>query len=168
MEYSTFFVVAILFLTVLFSQGMVIVPAKEEWVAERFGRFSRVLKSGINFIIPFVERIAYKHSTKDIDIKLTKQSIVTSDNLTFTVDGVLRMRIVDSAAASYGVSNLLEAVRSVLKTAIRSEFGNMSSGKIHKEVESSAYNINMVLNTALKAWGVKSERFDITDVVRLD
>jgi regulator of protease activity HflC (stomatin/prohibitin superfamily) len=144
--------------------GIKIVPQQQAWIIERLGRYDRTLEPGLNFLIPYIEKVAYKHTLKEDAINVSEQSAVTGDNVTLLIDGVLYVRIVDPVAASYGVTNPYYAVSQLAQTTMRSEIGKMSMDKTFEERESMNANIVRAINEAAAAWGVQCMRYEIKDI----
>lgn len=156
---------------------------QEAWVVERMGRFSRILNPGLNFLIPVIDQVKYVQSLKEIAIgerrfrwkfptkfqskilsDVPKQSAITSDNVTLSIDGVLYLRILNAYDASYGVEDPEFAITQLAQTTMRSELGKMSLDKIFRERE--ALNISIVesINKAGEAWGIVCLRYEIRDI----
>jgi len=144
--------------------GIMVVPQQKAYIVERFGRFSKLLEPGLNFLIPFIDNVAYVHSLKEDPILLTKQHAITRDNVTIEIDGVLYVRIVDPYKASYGVQDPLFAVTQLAQTTMRSELGKMTLDKTFEERENLNANIVASLNDATDAWGVVCLRYEIRDI----
>jgi len=144
--------------------GVRIVPQQQEWVIERFGKFSRVLEPGLHLLIPFVDVIAYVRSRKEISIPIPNQAAITMDNVAINVDGVLYVRVIDSVKASYGVENLRYAITQLAQTTMRSELGKISLDKTFAERESLNQSIVESINKAADAWGVQCLRYEIKDI----
>lgn len=113
-----------------------IVPQQEAWVIERFGKFSRILDSGIHLLIPVVDSIRYVHNLKEQTLDIPNQNAITRDNVAVTIDGILYVRVVDPYKASYGVEDPLYAVQMLAQTTMRSEIGKISLDKTFEERDS--------------------------------
>ncbi|ENN75720.1 hypothetical protein D910_05100, partial [Dendroctonus ponderosae] len=154
------------------------VPQQEAWIVERMGKFHRILEPGLNILIPIADRVKYVQSLKEIAVDIPKQSAITSDNVTLSIDGVLYLRIVDPYLTSYGVEDpefaitqLAQALNSTVLhrlfyslTTMRSELGKISLDKVFRERES--LNVSMVesINKASEAWGMTCLRYEIRDI----
>src|SRR5438552_16685062 len=119
---ATFLVAMII--VVLF-EGIRIVPQQNAWVVERLGKFHRVLEPGLEIIMPFVDRIAYKHSLKEVPLDVPEQVCITKDNTQLAVDGIIYFQVVDPRLASYGTSDYVTAITQLAQTTLRSEVGKM-------------------------------------------
>merc|ERR1719499_1133822 len=144
--------------------GVVMVPQQKAFVIERFGKFSKVLEPGLNFLIPLIDSISYVHSLKEDAITMTRQHAITRDNVTIEIDGVLYMQIVDAQKASYGVRDLYYAVTQLAQTTMRSELGKMTLDKTFEERENLNERIVSSLNAATESWGLVCLRYEIRDI----
>merc|ERR1719499_2884505 len=144
--------------------GVVMVPQQKAFVIERFGKFSKVLEPGLNFLIPLIDTISYVHSLKEDAITMTRQHAITRDNVTIEIDGVLYMQIVDAQKASYGVRDLYYAVTQLAQTTMRSELGKMTLDKTFEERENLNERIVSSLNGATESWGLVCLRYEIRDI----
>src|SRR6516164_4462492 len=125
---SVIFTVAVFLLAmivVLLAEGVRIVPQQNAWVVERLGKFHAVLEPGMNLIVPFIDRIAYRHSLKEVPLDVPEQVCITKDNTQLAVDGIIYFQVVDPRLASYGTSNYVLAISQLAQTALRSEIGKM-------------------------------------------
>ena len=141
-----------------------IVPQQEAWVIERFGKFSRVLDSGIHLLIPVVDSIRYVHNLKEQTLDIPNQNAITRDNVAVTIDGILYVRVVDPYKASYGVEDPLYAVLQLAQTTMRSEIGKITLDKTFEEREALNHKIVRSINEASSAWGLECLRYEIRDI----
>lgn len=146
-------------------KGARIVPQQEAHVVERFGKFRAVLKPGLNIIIPFLDRIAYKHSLKEIPLDVPSQVCITRDNTQLTVDGIIYFQVTDPQRASYGSSNYVLAITQLAQTTLRSIIGRMELDKTFEERDDINRTVVAALDEAAVSWGVKVLRYEIKDLV---
>ncbi|GBF97665.1 hypothetical protein Rsub_09723 [Raphidocelis subcapitata] len=144
--------------------GVTIVPERCAYVIERFGRFHKVLGSGLHILIPGVDRIAYVFSLKELPIPIASQTAITKDNVTISIDGMLYVRVVDAFKASYGVDSALYAVSQLAQTTMRSELGRITLDKTFEEREALNAAIVRTINEASEAWGLECLRYEIKDI----
>jgi regulator of protease activity HflC (stomatin/prohibitin superfamily) len=141
-----------------------VVPQQSAYVIERLGKFSRILKAGFHILIPFLERVAYRHTLKEQAIDIDEQVCITRDNVQVGVDGVLYMQVLDAGRASYGIGNYLFAISQLAQTTLRSEIGKIELDRTFEE--RAAINANVVdeLDKASDPWGVKVLRYEIRNI----
>ena len=140
------------------------VPQQTAWVVERLGKFHAVLNPGLNFIIPFVDRVAYKHSLKEVPLDTPSQVCITKDNTQLTVDGVLYFQVTDPQRASYGTSNYIIAITQLAQTTLRSVVGRMELDKTFEERDVINRDVVSAIDEAALNWGVKVLRYEIKDL----
>ncbi len=145
-------------------QGVAVVPQQNAWVVERLGKFHAVLNPGLNFIIPFIDRIAYKHSLKEVPLDTPSQVCITKDNTQLTVDGVLYFQVTDPQRASYGTSNYIVAITQLAQTTLRSVVGRMELDKTFEERDVINHDVVSAIDEAALNWGVKVLRYEIKDL----
>ncbi|KAI1423122.1 SPFH domain/Band 7 family protein [Xylaria sp. FL1777] len=140
------------------------VPQQTAWIVERMGKFSRILEPGLAILVPFLDRIAYVKSLKEVAIEIPSQSAITADNVTLELDGVLYTRVFDAYKASYGVEDAEYAISQLAQTTMRSEIGQLSLDHVLKERAALNTNITAAINEAAQAWGVTCLRYEIRDI----
>jgi regulator of protease activity HflC (stomatin/prohibitin superfamily) len=141
-----------------------IVPQQHAWVVERLGKFDRTLTPGLKFVIPFVERVAYKHSLKEVPLDVPSQVCITRDNTQLQVDGIIYFQVTDPMRASYGSSNYVFAITQLAQTLLRSVIGKMELDKTFEERDSINASVVNALDEAASNWGVKVLRYEIKDL----
>ena len=154
----------ILFLGVIIAfviEGVRIVPQQYAYVVERLGRFSEVLEPGLNLIIPFLDRIAYMHSLKEVPLDVPEQVCITKDNTQLAVDGILYYQVTDPRLASYGSANYIAAISQLAQTTLRSVIGKMELDKTFESREDINKHIVSELDEAGRSWGIKVLRYEI-------
>ena len=142
-------------------EGVRIVPQQSAWVVERFGRFHGTLEPGLNLIIPFLDRVAYVHSLKEVPLDVPEQICITKDNTQLTVDGILYYQVTDPRLASYGSSNYVAAISQLAQTTLRSEIGKMELDKTFESRDDINRQIVQALDEAGRNWGIKVLRYEI-------
>ena len=142
----------------------VIVPQQNAYVVERLGKFSRKLDAGFHILIPFMERVAYKHTLKEQAVDIAEQICITNDNVQVGVDGVLYMQVLDPARASYGIGNYMFAISQLAQTTLRSEIGKIALDRTFEERGTINANVVAELDKASDPWGVKVLRYEIKNI----
>jgi regulator of protease activity HflC (stomatin/prohibitin superfamily) len=141
-----------------------VVPQQHAWVIERLGRFYAVLQPGLNFVIPFVDRLAYKHDLREIPLDVPSQICITRDNTQLQVDGILYFQVTDAKLASYGSSNYVLAITQLAQTTLRSIIGRMELDRTFEERDQINVQVVNSLDQAAASWGVKLLRYEIKDL----
>jgi len=141
-----------------------VVPQQHAWVVERLGRFYATLQPGLNFVIPFVDRVAYRHDLREIPLDVPSQICITRDNTQLQVDGILYFQVTDPKLASYGSSNYVLAITQLAQTTLRSIIGRMELDKTFEEREQINVQVVNSLDQAAASWGVKLLRYEIKDL----
>ncbi len=145
-------------------QTFKIVPQQNAWIVERLGRYDRTLTPGLKFVIPFIERVAYKHSLKEVPLDVPSQVCITRDNTQLQVDGIIYFQVTDPMRASYGSSNYLSAITQLAQTLLRSVIGKMELDKTFEERDHINLSVVAALDEAAQNWGVKVLRYEIKDL----
>ena len=153
-------VVAIVFVARTFK----IVPQQHAWVIERLGKYDRALTPGLKFVIPFIERVAYRHSLKEVPLDVPSQVCITRDNTQLQVDGILYFQVTDPMRASYGSSDYIVAITQLAQTTLRSVIGKMELDKTFEERDLINASVVSALDEAALNWGVKVLRYEIKDL----
>ncbi|MFK8029691.1 MAG: SPFH domain-containing protein [Gammaproteobacteria bacterium] len=156
-------VIAALFVLVV-AKSAVVVPQQNAYVVERLGKFSRVLGAGFHILIPFLDRVAYKHSLKERAADINEQVCITRDNVQVGVDGVLYLQVLDPGRASYGIGNYEFAISQLAQTTLRSEIGKIELDRTFEERGTINANVVDELDKASDPWGVKVLRYEIKNI----
>ena len=157
---AVFFVIVVIFII----QSVKVVPQQNAWVKEHLGKYAGTLTPGLNFLIPFIERVAYKHSLKEIPLDVPSQVCITRDNTQLQVDGILYFQVTDPMRASYGSSNYIMAVTQLAQTSLRSVIGKLELDKTFEERDMINAQVVSAIDEAALNWGVKVLRYEIKDL----
>ncbi|MFQ3306826.1 MAG: regulator of protease activity HflC (stomatin/prohibitin superfamily) [Candidatus Midichloriaceae bacterium] len=141
-----------------------IVPQQQAWILERLGKYNKTLEPGLNIILPFLDKVAYKHSLKERAVDVMQQSAITKDNVTLALDGIIYIKIINPMDASYGVENPYYAVTQLAQTSMRSAIGKMVMDKTFEEREQLNIQIVSAINEAASSWGIQCMRYEIRDI----
>jgi regulator of protease activity HflC (stomatin/prohibitin superfamily) len=156
---------AIIALAVVFViEGVRVVPQQHAWVVERLGKFHQVLEPGLNVIIPFIDRVAYRHSLKEVPLDVAEQVCITKDNTQLAVDGLIYYQVTDPRLASYGTSDYVTAIVQLAQTTLRSEVGKMELDQSLQSRDVINRSIVAVLDEAGRSWGVKVLRYEVKNL----
>ena len=159
------FTLVLAVLAIVFAfQAIKVVPQQSAWIVERLGKFHAVLSPGLNVVIPFIDRVAYKHSLKEIPLDTPSQVCITKDNTQLSVDGVLFFQVTDPTRASYGTSNYVIAITQLAQTTLRSVIGKMELDKTFEERDLINRSVVSAIDEAALNWGVKVLRYEIKDL----
>lgn len=161
---TVFIMVLGIFILVTLIKTAVIVPNKEVFVVERLGKYSSTLEAGFHILVPYLDKISYKHSLKEQVYDVDEQVCITKDNISVYVDGVLYFQIFDPVKASYGVDNYKNAIKWLAQTTMRSEIGKLELDKTFEEREKINSAILSVIDEASDPWGVKVTRYEIKNI----
>ncbi len=141
-----------------------VVPQRENFVVERLGKYSKTLSAGFHLLVPFLDRVAYKHSLKEQAIDVPSQSCITKDNIAVEIDGILYVQVVDAQLASYGIENYFYATSQLAQTTLRSEIGKIELDRTFEERDLINAQVVSAVDAASDPWGVKVLRYEIKDI----
>lgn len=161
--FLTVFVIAVLAIIVI-AKTATVVPQQSAYVVELLGKYSRTLAAGFHILIPFIEKIAYKHSLKERAIDIEEQVCITSDNVQVGIDAVLYMQVLDAKRASYGITDFGFAISQLAQTTLRSEIGKIVLDRTFEERATINSNVVGALDNASEPWGVKVLRYEIKNI----
>ena len=153
-------VIAVIFIT----RSVKVVPQQNAWVVERLGKYHATLAPGLNFLVPFIDRVAYKNSLKEIPLDVPRQVCITRDNTQLQVDGILYFQVTDPMRASYGSSNYIMAISQLAQTTLRSIIGRLELDKTFEERDMINAKVVEAIDEAALNWGVKVLRYEIKDL----
>lgn len=154
------FIIAVIFIT----QSVKVVPQQHAWVVERLGKYNGTLTPGLNFLVPFVDKVAYKHLLKEVPLDIASQVCITRDNTQLQVDGILYFQVTDAMRASYGSSNYIMAISQLAQTSLRSVIGKLELDKTFEERDIINAQVVQAIDEAALNWGVKVLRYEIKDL----
>lgn len=140
------------------------VPQNQAYVVERFGKYNKTMVAGLNFLVPFIDKVSYDRTLKEQAVDVPSQGAITRDNISLVVDGVLYLKVIDPYKASYGVDDYVYAVTQLAQTTMRSEIGKIELDKTFEEREVLNTNIVAAINEAAGPWGVQVLRYEIKDI----
>jgi regulator of protease activity HflC (stomatin/prohibitin superfamily) len=163
---ETMYVVGVIALLaiIVIAKTAVVVPQQSAYVVENLGRYSRTIQAGFHILVPFIERIAYKHNLKEEAMDIPEQVCITRDNVQVGVDGVLYMQVLDASKASYGITNYRFAIIQLAQTTLRSEIGKIELDRTFEERAAINANVVAELDKASAPWGVKVLRYEIKNI----
>jgi regulator of protease activity HflC (stomatin/prohibitin superfamily) len=161
---SYLFIVIALIVVIAIWRTATVVPQQSAFVVESLGKYNRTLQAGFHVLVPFVERIAYKHSLKEQALDVAEQICITRDNVQVGVDAVLYMQVLDPHLASYGITNYAFAIAQLAQTTLRSEIGKIELDRTFEARGTINANVVAELDKASGAWGVKVMRYEIKNI----
>jgi regulator of protease activity HflC (stomatin/prohibitin superfamily) len=161
---TTVALVILIVVAIFVVQTFKIVPQQHAWIVERLGRYDRTLAPGLEFVFPFFERVAYKHSLKEVPLDVPSQVCITRDNTQLQVDGIIYFQVTDPMRASYGSSNYVVAITQLAQTLLRSVIGKMELDRTFEERDTINAHVVSALDEAAQNWGVKVLRYEIKDL----
>ena len=165
MDINIAFLIAAAIVAILVFKNIVrIVPQNEAFIIERLGKYSATLEAGFHLLVPFIDRVAYKHSLKEFAVDVPAQQAITRDNVALGIDGVLYLRIMDPKSASYGVENLRFAITQLAQTTMRAEIGKLSLDQTFESRENVNATVTHAIDEASEAWGTKVLRYEVKDI----
>lgn len=154
------FIIAVIFIV----RTLKVVPQQHAWVVERLGKYHSTLTPGLNLLVPFVDKVAYKHVLKEIPLDIASQVCITRDNTQLQVDGILYFQVTDAMRASYGSSNYIVAISQLAQTSLRSVIGKLELDKTFEERDIINAQVVAAIDEAALNWGVKVLRYEIKDL----
>ena len=157
--------VILLFIVAVFiTQSVKVVPQQHAWVVERLGKYNGTLTPGLSFLMPFIDKVAYKHVLKEIPLDIASQVCITRDNTQLQVDGIPYFQVTDAMRASYGSSNYITAISQLAQTSLRSVIGKLELDKTFEERDIINAQVVQAIDEAALNWGVKVLRYEIKDL----
>ena len=157
-------IVLLVIAAIFIKSSIKVVPQQNAWVVERLGKYHTALTPGLNFIVPFIDKVAYQHSLKEIPLDVPSQVCITRDNTQLQVDGILYFQVTDPMRASYGSSNYIVAVTQLAQTSLRSVIGKLELDKTFEERDMINAQVVSAIDEAALNWGVKVLRYEIKDL----
>jgi len=157
-------IILALVVVIVLAKTAVVVPQQNGFVIENLGKYSRTLRAGFHILVPFIEKIAYKHTLKEQAIDIPEQVCITKDNVQVGVDGVLYMQVLDPERASYGIGDYVFAIAQLAQTTLRSEIGKIDLDRTFEERGAINSNVVSELDKASDPWGVKVLRYEIKNI----
>jgi regulator of protease activity HflC (stomatin/prohibitin superfamily) len=159
-----FVIIVAVFVFVAIAKTMQIVPQRHAYIVERLGKYSKTLEAGLHILVPFIDRVAYKHSLKEQAVDVPPQTCITRDNISVEVDGILYMQVIDPKNASYGINNYRFASTQLAQTTMRSVIGKLELDRTFKERETINGAIVEAVDAASDPWGVKVTRYEVKNI----
>jgi regulator of protease activity HflC (stomatin/prohibitin superfamily) len=152
------------FAIVIVSKIARVVPQQQAWVVERLGKYSTTLHAGFHILVPFLDKVRYKHSLKELALDIPEQVCITKDNVQVAVDGVLYVKVLNPERASYGITDYTWAISQLAQTTLRSEIGRIDLDRTFEERTNINTQVVLEVDKASEAWGVKVLRYEIKNI----
>ena len=162
---TVFLIGIILVALIIFAKTIRIVPQKTAFIVERLGKYRATLEAGLHILVPFFDKVAYKHSLKEQALDVPPQTCITQDNISVEVDGILYIQVIDAQKASYGINNYKFAATQLSQTTMRSVIGKLELDKTFEERENINTHIVDAVDKASDPWGVKVTRYEVKNIV---
>lgn len=157
-------ILVLVFLVIAVVKTMQIVPQRHAYIVERLGKYNKTLEAGMHILIPFIDKVAYKHTLKEQAVDVAPQMCITKDNISVEVDGILYMQVMDPKNASYGINNYIFASTQLAQTTMRSVIGKLDLDKTFEERDSINGAIVHAVDAASDPWGVKVTRYEVKNI----
>lgn len=158
-------IVLVVFALAVFAKTIRIVPQKQAYIIEKLGKYSTTLVAGFHILVPFIDKVAYRHTLKEQAVDVPPQSCITRDNIAVEVDGILYMQVFDPKRASYGIDNYRFAATQLAQTTMRSVMGKLDLDKTFEERETINSVIVEAVDKASDPWGVKVTRYEVKNIL---
>ena len=155
----------LLFALIIFFKTIRIVPQKMAYIVERLGKYYKTLEAGFHILVPFIDKVAYRHTLKEQALDVPPQDCITKDNIMVEVDGILYMQVIDPQKASYGIGDYQFASVQLAQTTMRSVMGKLDLDKTFEERESINSEIVDAVDKASDPWGIKVTRYEVKNIV---
>jgi len=166
MDIGTIILIGVIFLVIIiFARTIRIVPQRSAFIVERLGKFQATLVAGLHILIPFIDKVAYKHTLKEQAVDVPPQVCITQDNISVEVDGILYLQVVDAKKASYGINNYAFAATQLAQTTMRSVIGKLALDTTFEERDSMNNAIVSAVDRASDPWGVKVTRYEVKNIL---
>ena len=164
-QWTIVMIVALVAVGLLFVKCIKIVPQRSAFIVEKLGKYSKTLEAGFHLLIPFIDKVAYRHTLKEQAVDVPPQTCITRDNISVEVDGILYMQVIDPMKASYGINNYRFASIQLAQTTMRSIMGKLELDKTFEERETINHSIVEAVDKASDPWGVKVTRYEVKNIV---
>lgn len=158
-------IIFIIFIFITFLKTVQIVPQRSAFIIERLGKYNATLDAGFHILIPFLDRVAYKHTLKEVALDVLPQVCITRDNISVEVDGILYLQVIDPQKASYGINNYQFAATQIAQTTLRSMIGKLELDKTFEERDVINASIVEAVDKASEPWGVKITRYEVKNII---